>query len=462
MPLDQDVEREARRKRPRVDGKPLALDGESVERSQIEATVARAAPEEQSPGSSLPTPKLSEEMRDTFRRIMTRYAANRPNDATKVRRESEDSCDLTRETEFCDIDDGSSRSCKARKVALLASRSVVGLSSFSDEKRIRVCSGCVISSNGSTYTTKILTSATLVRILNANNSVIPDVKIKVCLPNGQISDGSISMVDFHFNIAIVEVKSDHKLPEAILVSDVIKRGDVLAIGRLYDHGGVMCAQGEIRKQASTFECPELLVSSCRTTMAGVGGPLVNSDGHVVGINFYGEDHTPFLSTSVILRCLKHWRKYGKIIRPWLGILYKPLEMLPIRVLERCAYVGKGLYISNVAKGSPADAAGVCVGDVLVECAGKVLNTVPKFSAMLMDMCKEHMDGDTLRSNVSVEVVVRKQSDGSIERKTMSADVLSEFNYYRWVDPLPVYNEETKPRLHTPGWGNQSFRGVRLL
>jgi hypothetical protein len=64
--------------------------------------------------------------------------------------------------------------------------------------------------------------------------------------------------------------------------------------------------------------------------------------------------------------------------------------------------------------------------------------------------------------------VKKQSDGSIARKTMSADVLSELNYYRWcivlcvmevnsvrvifftdwctfftfrwIDPLPVYNE----------------------
>jgi hypothetical protein len=48
---------------------------------------------------------------------------------------------------------------------------------FPDEKRIRVCSGCVIPSKGSTDTTKILTSATLVRVLNANNSVIPDVKV---------------------------------------------------------------------------------------------------------------------------------------------------------------------------------------------------------------------------------------------------------------------------------------------
>jgi hypothetical protein len=74
------------------------------------------------------------------------------------------------------------------------------------------------------------------------------------------------MVDFHYNLAVVEVKSDDKLPEAVLVDKVVERGVVLAIGRFYDHCGVMCAQGIIRKEASTFECSELLVSSCHTTM----------------------------------------------------------------------------------------------------------------------------------------------------------------------------------------------------
>uniref|UniRef100_A0ACD6A7I4 Uncharacterized protein n=1 Tax=Avena sativa TaxID=4498 RepID=A0ACD6A7I4_AVESA len=441
MPLDQDVEEEARRKRPRVDGKPLAQDGESVERSQMEATDARVAPEKESPGCSLPAPKLSEEMRDTFRRIMTRYAANRPNDARKDRRESVDCCNLTVETEFCDVDDGSFRSCKARKVAVLASKSVVSLSSFSDGKRIRVCSGFIMGSDPCNNSSKILTSATLVRSLSTQNILIPDLKVKVVLPNGLTYDGLISMVDFHYNLVVVEVKSNEKLPEAVLVDEVIKKGAVLAIGRFYDHGGVMCAHGVIRKQSSTLDCSELLVSSCHTTMAGVGGPLVNYSGHVVGMNFYGENHTPFLPTVVIIRSLDHWKSYGKIIRPWLGLFYTPLDMLPLRVLEKCTYVNKGLYILKVTEGSPADVAGLCVGDVLIECAGKVLSTAPELGALLLDLCNKQMESNTLESNVTVEVVVRKQKNGRKERKTVIASVLSECNYYSWYDPLPSYKDK---------------------
>ncbi|XP_047059099.1 uncharacterized protein LOC124665759 [Lolium rigidum] len=99
--------------------------------ASLETTDGRAASEEstsfssssptESTGSDAEDPK---EFKDNFRRIKARYAAtaNRPNDAAQVRRESKDCCNLTVETEFCDIDDGISRSCKARKVALLASR----------------------------------------------------------------------------------------------------------------------------------------------------------------------------------------------------------------------------------------------------------------------------------------------------------------------------------------------------
>ncbi|XP_044424389.1 uncharacterized protein [Triticum aestivum] len=126
-------------------------------------------------------------------------------------------------------------------------------------------------------------------------------------------------------------------------------------------------------------------------------------------------------------------------------LYKPIDMFPFRVLERCAYLGKGLYILDVAKGSPVDVAGLCVGDVLVEYAGEVICTAPKFGAMLMDMCEEQVEADTLRSKVTIEVVLRNEGDGSIARKTLHADVLSEFNYYRWLDPLPNYNRSVYAR-----------------
>uniref|UniRef100_A0A0E0FK37 PDZ domain-containing protein n=1 Tax=Oryza nivara TaxID=4536 RepID=A0A0E0FK37_ORYNI len=273
---------------------------------------------------------------------------------------------LTLEDTFCDIDDGSAKSQVARKVALGVSQSIVSLSSFAGRKRIRVCSGFVIWWNDSTSIGTILTSAALVRPPCGD-----DVRVEVFLPSGDISICQISMVDFHHNIALVEVTSNFKLQEAVILKYIIDKGDVLALGRSYEGGLLMCSRGEISNRASIFECSELLVSSCEITMAGTGGPLVNYNGHVVGINFFEENQTPFLSMAIVFKCLEHiW----------------------------------------VAEGSPADIAGICQGDILMKCGGKFLSTAPEFGAMLMDKCKETMEeydqetnGDFSAKRITVEV-----------------------------------------------------------
>lgn len=114
-------------------------------------------------------------------------------------------------------------------------------------------------------------------------------------------------------------------------------------------------------------------------------------------------------------------------------------------MEKCEYADEGFYISNVAAGSPADAAGLSVGDVLIECAGEVLCTAPEFGALLLDMCKEQMETYNSASSLTVEVVVRKQRDGSRERKRMKTNVLREPDYYRWPAPSPSYNHKIVAR-----------------
>jgi len=90
--------------------------------------------------------------------------------------------------------------------------------------------------------------------------------VEVFLPSGDISICQISMVDFHHNIALVEVTSNFKLQEAVILKYIIDKGDVLALGRSYEGGLLMCSRGEISNRASIFECSELLVSSCEITM----------------------------------------------------------------------------------------------------------------------------------------------------------------------------------------------------
>ncbi|XP_020191480.1 uncharacterized protein [Aegilops tauschii subsp. strangulata] len=347
--------------------------------------------------------------------------------------------DLSVEDTFGDSNDGSLESLQARKVALLVSKSVVSLSSFAGGKRIRVCSGFVMHGTDNTGANMILTSATLVRSLNGDSNVISDVTVKVLLPDGHITDGHIFLVDFHYNVAVVKIAAYL----ALLEEGTTNNGAVLALGRAYEGGLLMCSRGQVVNKKSKFGCAELLVSSCKVSMAGSGGPLVNYNGQVLGINFYEKNQTSYLPMLIVSRILEQHHCFGKLISPWLGLRYSSLHMVPLAVLEpiyqKFPDVDQGLYVSKVVEGSPADVAGLRVGDVLVKCGDKLLSSVPEFGAMLLDDAKAHSEAfGGWAGDMTIEVVIKRQRDGSTVSKTIAAEMLRENNYNRWPAPMPSY------------------------
>ena len=86
------------------------------------------------------------------------------------------------------------------------------------------------------------------------------------LPDGHITDGHIFLVDFHYNVAVVKVAADLALLEVVHLKDTTHNGAVLALGRAYEGGNLMCSRGQLVHQTSIFGCSELLVSSCKVSM----------------------------------------------------------------------------------------------------------------------------------------------------------------------------------------------------
>ncbi|XP_062026354.1 putative protease Do-like 14 [Rosa rugosa] len=62
--------------------------------------------------------------------------------------------------------------------------------------------------------------------------------------------------------------------------------------------------------ACNFDCKELMRADCNISKCGVGGPLINMYGQVIGINFYDLFYTPFLPIDIVRKCLKHFEETG--------------------------------------------------------------------------------------------------------------------------------------------------------
>ena len=137
-----------------------------------------------------------------------------------------------------------------------------------------------------------------------------------------------------------------------------------------------------------------------------GGPLVNLDGEVVGINDRGGNGMSFaipsnLAADVLEEALAH----GRVIRGWVGVSVKPVEKL-----DR----SEGALVTWVVEGSPADQAGLIPGDILLEIDGEAVavrnfEEVPLFMKQVADLDPDNMvpmkwerNGEIIRNEAMVQ------------------------------------------------------------
>ncbi|TVU33935.1 hypothetical protein EJB05_15751 [Eragrostis curvula] len=179
---------------------------------------------------------------------------------------------------------------KFSRRASIVNRNVVALASFS---------GFFIEWNGSTM---ILTSASLVRDSGDKNKIDQNLRIEVLLYN-QCKEGKLEHCNLHYNVALVSVK--YRALRPLNTSFYFHSSyRVAAVGRCFESGTLMATSGCLVPWTGTLDCEFLARSTCKITKAGIGGPLVDLDGNVIGMNFYDTRiGTPFLLWGEICKIL---------------------------------------------------------------------------------------------------------------------------------------------------------------
>jgi serine protease Do len=118
-----------------------------------------------------------------------------------------------------------------------------------------------------------------------------------------------------------------------------------------------------------------------------GGPLVNVDGEVIGINTFilsqsgGNEGLGFaIPSSVVNVAYQQLRKFGHIHRTQIGIGIQTIS--PVLAAAMKLPRSYGVIVSDVLPDSPALAAGIRVGDVLLTVDGRLADSVPYVSFRL--------------------------------------------------------------------------------
>jgi S1-C subfamily serine protease len=224
-------------------------------------------------------------------------------------------------------------------------------------------------------------------ILTANHVVERDEDISVLLADGTQVNASVAGRDPGTDLAVLKLEKASATPAE--KAPAARVGQlVLAIGRPSEAGieaslGTISAiNGPVRTQHGLLE---QFYRTDTTPYPGFsGGPLVDAEGRVVGINTsgFGRGMSITIPAEVAWKVAQELAKNGSIKRGYLGIRSQPVELNTAAQTALKREQSTGLLIVGLEQNSPAEAGGALVGDTLVGINGQSVSDHDDLFALL--------------------------------------------------------------------------------
>ncbi len=201
---------------------------------------------------------------------------------------------------------------------------------------------------------------------------------------GHTVDAKIIGRDPATDIALLKIDVPGTLPTVPLGdSERIRKGDwAIAIGNPFQFEntltvGVISAKGRslgLSEETRSFE--NFIQTDAAINFGNSGGPLLNINGEVVGINTAirggGAQGLGFATPINTAKLLLPELKKGKVTRGYLG-----MGIVPVTDDVKASFnlpEARGALVQEVTPGKPADRAGIKPGDVVVAIDGKKINS----------------------------------------------------------------------------------------
>ena len=141
----------------------------------------------------------------------------------------------------------------------------------------------------------------------------------------------------------------------------VTTGVISGLGRGIQAGDMMAGQTEL--------LDDVIQTDAAINPGNSGGPLLNSSGEVVGVNVAVAGNAQNIGfaipINVIAESLTNFEDTGRFERPMLGVTYQLISK-QVAILNE---VPEGAYVRQIGTGTPAEKAGVKVGDIITEIDG---------------------------------------------------------------------------------------------
>ena len=240
------------------------------------------------------------------------------------------------------------------------------------QDRVSTGSGFVVDDEG-----YILTNSHVV----GDPRQLQKITISLPEPDGRSFEARYVASDPNFDLTVLKV-DDGNMPVAPLGTsgDILVGEWAIAIGNPFDLGptvsiGVVSAlDRDFSEPQGDYYYRDMIQTDAAINLGNSGGPLVNADGEVIGINSFIYTGGEYASGSIGIgfaipidtatSFLAEIRQYGQVRRSWTGILAVQDITPPLAEYLRLDSTD-GVLVVRVANASPAELAGLEKGDVIV-------------------------------------------------------------------------------------------------
>jgi len=225
-----------------------------------------------------------------------------------------------------------------------------------------------------------------------NNHVVENAdQIKVRLADEREFDAKIIGRDPKTDLALIQIEGAKELsPLKMGDSEKLEVGSwVLAVGSPFGleqtvTAGIVSAKGRFIG-AGPYD--DFIQTDASINPGNSGGPLLNMNGEVIGINTaivaQGQGIGFAIPVNLAQNIIAQLKERGSVTRGWMGVGIQDLTP------ELAQYYGlkdqKGVLVTQVFPGDPADKAGIQAKDVIVAVDGKPVGTGRELSSAVAAM-----------------------------------------------------------------------------
>ena len=233
-------------------------------------------------------------------------------------------------------------------------------------------------------------------IVTPQHVVQDRAQIDVILSDGTLSVATVTGTCKYSDIAVLTSKEASDIKALTLVdSTTVRIGEpVIVIGNPLDLPGTITSGivsqtnrfVEIRYDAGTRWVANLIQFDAAVNFGNSGSPLLNSKGEVIGMVIGRVDPTLgdgiyyAVSSNKVRRVADSLIDHGSFDYPWLGV--EIANLTPETVRARGLETTNGVLVRGVITGTPAEAAGVKVDDIIVGIKGVAVREVADLTGYL--------------------------------------------------------------------------------